>query len=688
MFCLPREYLARVKQAIKDGKFDVEKFNTDSATRRKMLGDIVGEVNAEQVNTIYEQKLLLKNQETAMYKFIKDITGLTAKEKEVTMAKLRETLEDKKAKLYDPKENENFLNELTSDIYIKKYKTEVSLEEAQTITELSRDMKVAKDKIDTTDPTHLKWKTKDDGLQFGVAKVAKDNYVNDLRIRAIRQDFVNPFKETGIANKISAIVGDAKTSVNFILDNTRAIVASIDNSFWGRQGLRALLDPRFSKTWIKDFGKSWNDIYQTIKAKDPIKAGDAVLDATKAEIYSRDSYINGRYEAKVGNGPVGTRLDIATGEEAYPTSKPSQIYLFGRFFKASEVAYEGGAMRLRADIADKVYSMAEKTGADMKNNKVIGDLNEVINSMTGRGSFGKRAGGFESATNKAFFSIKFFKSNLDYLTLHQGRLGYSPATKLAATNLLYTVATTGIVLELAKTLLPEDNKDIFNPTSSNFGKIRVGNMVFDLTHGAGGIVVLAAKMLSQKSTSSTTGITTKLGEGYGAQNGMDVLWSFTENKFSPAFAFLKTLAEQKTFTGKKPSVMNTIEGFLPITMQNIEQFKNEPMAKRFLGLIADGIGINTNVYQPTTDWGQSTGVELQQFKAKVGDTKFKDANTEFNKRYADWFNSMKSNSIYNALSDEDKKTVISTKKSEIKSDIFKEYLFKFKTPKTKKLPKL
>jgi hypothetical protein len=167
---------------------------------------------------------------------------------------------------------------------------------------------------------------------------------------------------------------------------------------------------------------------------------------------------------------------------------------------------------------------------------------------------------------------------------------------LAATNLLNTAVVTGIVLGIAKALNPEDNKDIFNNLSSNFGKIRNGKASFDLTHGAGGIVVMLSKILAQKSTSAVTGRTTKLGAKYGSPTGMDVLWNFTENKFSPMFSTIRDLIRQKTFEGKKPTAAGIVGKLItPISIGNISQFKDESMAMQLIALIADGLGINVNI---------------------------------------------------------------------------------------------
>ena len=409
MFCLIPKLAEKVKQAIRSGKLNPERLNEmTSIERRGLLTEIVGEGAAKEVNLLFEKKLLLKNQEAAMYDWAGEITGITKEAKEATLAKIRQAFADKNRRLYEPKESENFLNELTSDIYGKKYKTEVSLEEAQIITELAQDSKMAQAKM----KPDFTWKTKADGLDFGAKKVALDNYVSALKLEASQKKLISPLKEKGIEAKARIMLENAKVSANFIAENSRAIVASIDNSFFGRQGIKALLNPKYTKLWVNSFIKSWSDIGKTLK--DANKAGDAIIDATKADIYSSKNYLNGRYEGKAGKGAKGTSLEIGMREEPFPTSFPSKIPVFGRFFRASEVAYEAGAMRLRKGIADKLYSMAEKNGVDMTSNFEIGSINELANSITGRGTFGKKAGEMEKVVNKAFFQLSFSNQTLTF----------------------------------------------------------------------------------------------------------------------------------------------------------------------------------------------------------------------------------------------------------------------------------
>ena len=137
-FCLQLEEANKIKATIRSGKLSPEKMVAmTSQERRAFLAEIVGTENAKEVNLLFERKLLLKNQERAMYDWAAEITGLSKEQKEATREKIRETYAEKKRMVEDPAENEKFLNEIVADTYSKKFKTEITLDEAQTITELS-----------------------------------------------------------------------------------------------------------------------------------------------------------------------------------------------------------------------------------------------------------------------------------------------------------------------------------------------------------------------------------------------------------------------------------------------------------------------------------------------------------------------------------------------------------------------
>lgn len=672
MFCLRQPEIDKLKDAFRKGELDPEKLNIESQARRELLSKYISPENAKQVSLLFEKKLLLKNQEKAMYDFANETLGMNQEAKQEITDKIKKSYQEKKDRVFDPKEDEKFLNEITSEIYSKKYSTEVSLEDAQKITELAHDVKEARDSIKDESV-----KTKE-SENFGAAKVALDNYVGELKNDIVKEGLVNPLKQDSVVEGAKAVINNAKISINFIAENSRSIIAALDNSFWFRQGFKALVNPIHTKAWTDNFIQSWKDIGKTIAGGD--KTGDAILDGVKAEIYSRPNYLNGRYE-------LGKKLDVGTGEEQYPSSLPSKIPVLGRLFRASEVAYEAGAMRLRADIADKLYEVAEKAGIDLKDPKQVGDINEVVNSMTGRGrlSLDQKTA---KAVNSAFFSIKFVKSNIDTLTLHQGKLSKF-ATTQAAINLTSAVVSAGVVLSIAKALYP-DSTD-FDPKGNLFGKIKIGNNVpIDITGGMGAFVILASRIISQESKNSKTGVTTKLGSGYGVPTTGDVLINFTEGKFSPFFGVLRDyVLRQKDMQGNKPTVGSEALGLItPIEVSNWVQSKKESAGVRLATMILDGVGFNANSGNYEKNWGSETTKELEQFLDKVGKDKFLEANEEYNNRYNDWLDKAVDTSEYRNLSDEDKKRLLMEEKSKLKKTIFKEYGFHYKEEHLSKLPKI
>lgn len=135
--------------------------------------------------------------------------------------------------------------------------------------------------------------------------------------------------------------------------------------------------------------------------------------------------------------------------------------------------------------------------------------------------------------------------------------------------------------------------------------------------------------------------------------------------------------------GQKPTLGGTLySAFTPISIQNAIQLKDDKSAEAVLGVLLDGLGVNANTYQATsTDWNQSSGKELLQFKSRVGDTKFKQANDEFNKLVSDKMKKVTADSRYKAMDSSAKADIVTKAKDLIKTQIFKKYHFTYKQEK-------
>ena len=688
MLCLIKPLAQKLKGAFERGEFDPSKIAEMKSSKevRDYFAKFIGEKDAQIVNLRYEEKLLLKNTEKAEIDLMREIMGEKefVAQKESISQKAKERAEARKDRIYDPADGERYLDEVAADAFSRKYKTEVSLEEAQILVDLGKDVKNTLEKATKKEDGNLTFENKIDRFNYGVSQVAYDNFVTKLKLKANAQRIENPLKQKAFADKVDVLLDNSRISWNFIAQNARSLVSSIDNSFFGRQGLKIALDPKYNKIWRKNFIRSIDDIVKSLKGN-----GDAVIDATKAEIMGRDNAINGFYKNRGGK-----RLDTAGVEEAFPASAPEklgQIPIVGKFlepfaraYKASQVAYEAGAMRMRADLADFLYKEATANKIDLKNNKIeLSKINEFANSATGRGNLPIMGEGLQAGLNSAFFSVKFLKSNIDFLTAPVKYLldTRSFARKQAALNTLRVSASITAIMAIADQLIPGSVE--WDPRSSDFGKVRIGDTRFDLTGGASPVATLLARIATGSRKSSISGKVTKIGEEYGSGEVTDLIFDFLQNKLSPIAQAIKTKINNKDFQGNRPTIASlALSLTTPMVIQStLEAKNNEQSANALLVLIADALGISANTYSQTFNWETSTSAELKAFKEKIGNDKFKEANDDFNTEYRNWFAGVVKNEKYKALSQDRKDAVLSKKKEELKDQIFRKYGFRYKKAK-------
>ena len=660
-FCLTKEGSDKFKQALRDGTINPGKLaGMTSSQRSKFLSNIVGVDNAKQVNALFESKLLLKNQQRGMITWAKKVAGITPNVRRDLISRI-----ERLDKVLDPKEEQQFLQDLAST----RLNIDVTQEEAKTIIDLSKKLSTLKEKAnaDGIFPTPA------DKNKYGMARVNIENFIADLKL----QSKSIKFREEKI-KKITSLVGQAPGAM-------KSVVASLDNSFWGRQGIKSLLDVRTSGIWFKNFLKSFGDIGRQLTAEGKwYRTGEsAVLDSIKADIYSRPNALNGKYQAG------GYGLNVLS-EEEFPSSLPENIPLLGRLFKASEAAYNGGALRLRADLADRLIATAERQGVDTLNKVEAQGMGELISSLTGRGSLG-RLEPLSKEVNILLFSAKFLKGNFDTLTAHRFNRRATPfARKESAKNLLSMVTSIASILTIANLIDPDSVEA--DPRSTNFGKVKVFGHWTDVTGGMASMVTLASRtMIPTKRegvwglwNKSSTGKWTNLTEGgFGARTALDVFENFWEGKLSPAAGILRDVWRGRNFQGEKPNLENILKNSLtPISIQNFNELRDDPETSSVLGsMILELGGLSVSTYKFKDNWETKTSQELKQFREKVGDAEFKIANEDFNRAYNDWFNTVQQLPEYKDLSGEDKGKLITKSKSEIKKQIFKEYRFK---PKRKK----
>lgn len=483
-------------------------------------------------------------------------------------------------------------------------------------------------------------------LEYGRAQVAFKNTINDLKLEASKQTL----KEKGVRGVIKDVAG-----------NTKSLQSSMDNSALFRQGWKTLMTN--PGKWAKNSLKTWQDIAKTFGGKN-------TLDELKADIVSRP------------NAELYQKAKLAVGidEEAFPTSLPEKLPVAGKLYKASEAAYTGFLQRQRVDIFDKYMDIAKKTGVDL-NDKQLQDIGKLVNSLTGRGHLGKLEPAADTL-NSIFFSPRMLKSHIDVLTAHQFQQGVTPfVRKEAAKNLLKIISGTAAVLATANAVKPGSVE--WDPRSSNFGKIKIGNTRFDVSGGMGSVATLASRLAAWSKKSSTTGDVKSLtGGGFGQGDAADLVIDFFENKLSPAAGVARDIMRGEDFNGNKPTIGNIAKGLaMPLVIQNFTQAKQPNSADPLAALIADGLGISANSYSSSPNWKVDSSKELKTFKDKVGAQKFDEAYSKFNKEYSDWYAKTEQNPRFKKLSNEDKQLVRTNKAKDLRTEVLKSYNFSYETEK-------
>jgi len=719
-WCLIKEKADRLIKKISSGDISPEKMNNmSSKERRAFFASFLGEEDAFRVNTDFEKKLLNKNQEQGMISWVQETTGKNSELKAELLAKVEKNRQDKLKRIFSPEEDELFL----SDLVETKLGLGITEEESKTLFNLSKkfqenkdlfnknsiydklseikgditgnDKKVVDSLIERLEgikegkainskvlatikrqigegaSDDIKKKVgklvddiivsrKDRSLAYGRAKVALEDYIGDIKL--------------GIKSKKT--FGSVLQSVG---DFSKSTLAAVDNSFIGRQGIKTLYSGN-PMVWLKSMGESFK-----VLAKAGILGEDA-LKGVKAEIFSRLNSRNGIYDKM--------KLDIGTLEEAFPTSLPEKIPLLGRLFSASNQAFSASAFRMRADLADLMIKKAQKQGVDLTNKLEAESLGKLINSMTGRGKINFLSESGQRGINSALFSPKFLKSSFDILTAHFFDKEMSTfAKKEAGKNLVSIISSISGILYLADKLQPGSVE--WDPRSSDFGKIRIGNTRFDVTGGMSSFVTLVARVIGG-SKSSTTGKLTKTGE-YGSKDVVGLSADFVANKAAPVARTIMNILRKEDFD-RNPLTLEAMKNdpmsvawsigkglAVPLPIQNsVEAYQNKDAEPAVAAIIADFMGVSANIYTPGENWAGKQTVEIKDLKDKIGYKKTMEINKEFNSRINFKILELKKREEFMALDPSGKIKVIDKVKSNIKAELFEEAGYEKEKEKTTK----
>lgn len=592
-WCLIPEHANKLKDDILKGRLTPDKLvEMGSEGRRKFFEERFGLDNAKEINASLEAKLIHKNITKGVEDWAKRLLGISeSHRKDIfhTIEKNRDLL----AQDYPA---------FKKDLISKRLGRDISHDEAGKILEFANKTKELEAKIPENSPVRSK-----ERMDYGMQKAIYEAHLTELKHPKMRMK--NLFKKEFYVDKAMAYVAHPFNVVRDATGMAKSILSSWDNSFFGRQGIRTLY--RSPSICGKAFAKSWGDIARTLGHKGWSHNFDPML-IIKADIYSRPNAINGRYK-KMG-------LDVGiSGEEAYPTTAQDAVPILGRVFKASEAAFNGGALRMRADLADKFIALAEKQGVDLANKVELEGIGKMVNSLTGRGSIGKFEQ-FGKDINVLLFSVKYLKSIAEVLNprryvwyngknrLIKAAVGDKYTTfqrQQSAKNLMGMVAGMGGILALSEMLNPgsvqTDPRD-----KQHFAKVKVGKAYHDISGGVGGLISTIAQIVPTTHNGkwgswrvNNKGQYINMWDNkFGQQTALDVAHAFIDNKAAPVMATVRDYLRHKHMTGEKFSLEKAgKQAITPIPLQNIGNIWDlkEDDFEKILSIALEELGSGTSV---------------------------------------------------------------------------------------------
>lgn len=328
------------------------------------------------------------------------------------------------------------------------------------------------------------------------------------------------------------------------------------------------------------------------------------------EIAKRPTF-NAMKEAKLALTKMGPI--ISEREEAFMSSWAEKIPGLGRLYKAGGRAYTGFLNKMRADVFDQLYYSAKEVGVDVENPEFLKSLGEFINNATGRGNLGK----FERLApvlSQGLFSARKLAATVNmirpdiYIKMH-------PFIRKEALKTWLAYLGGGMtILGLAKLAGANVGDD---PTSADFGKIKIGNTRFNIWGTYQQLARLPIQIIKGYVTSSTSGQRIMLGEGYKPLTPLDILSRFFEMKEHPTLSLIKGAIARQTNLGEPfqwgPEV---IDKFIPMLISDAYDLYQEHGAKGLLALIPAALGVGVQTYGKKMPIVEKTTTGKEKIKLK------------------------------------------------------------------------
>lgn len=210
----------------------------------------------------------------------------------------------------------------------------------------------------------------------------------------------------------------------------------------------------------------------------------------------------------------------------------------------------------------------------------------------------------QKALNVFFFSFKnavsvfqqlnpyYMFYDLNKTNLKNGKFKPTVAGKMAMATMFKSVSSTAATMLFMmagyNAFKDDDDEEMTienDPRSSDFGKLKIGDLRYDPWGGYVPLITLYARLLTEE-TKLDNGIIQKLGsKQMGLQSRGDAMWNFGKNKFSPGFQMFYHYITSKPKLNKQTGEIERVNSFGK-TLSEDEAFSLWPI---FLGSVRDAV---------------------------------------------------------------------------------------------------
>jgi hypothetical protein len=296
--------------------------------------------------------------------------------------------------------------------------------------------------------------------------------------------------------------------------------------------------------------KEWGDYIKTRPYYEQMKK-------SKLALSEFDARLNAQEEQFLG-GWVNFLWDYAGWPLKFASRQAYEKWKQVNVFKALERATVGYMNTIRILRYLDGMKKLEMEGKNFNDNvEEYKNVADVINTLTGRASLGPLEGKASKVLSTVFFSPRNWASVLKTMTpfafYHFGKMGqkgtYKPsvAQKMAMADFMtYMAVTASMVALMAAKFNDDDDEDTevsFDPYSSDFMKVRIGNTRIDPWAGKQQMIVFQARYIMNAITKE--GKTKKLGEGMFIPTRSELTSNLVQSKLSPTAALAVKWMQQK-----------------------------------------------------------------------------------------------------------------------------------------------